>query len=305
MRHIFVEQVSNYLKKNDDAYFLTIDLGYKAFEPLQKDFPHRFINTGVGENNAMGVASGMAMSGKKVFVYSIVPFLIFRNLEIIRNYISHNCLNITLIGAGGGFSYGNQGISHNTFEDFAIMRTLPNFKIYSPATRDEVIKCSDKIFDYSGPAYIRLGKAPSENYKSIETIKDLGEFYRKGNDALIISSGNLVDEVIKSVDNLKSELIECSVLSLNTLKPIPNESILKILEKYKIVFTIEENGIIGGISSIISEILLKNNMRNKIFSLALEDKAHKEIGDQDYLRSINKIDNLSISKFILNKINNE
>ena len=271
---------------------------------LQSKFhPDRFINTGVGENNAIGVASGMAMSGKKIFVYSIVPFLIFRNLEIIRNYISHNCLNITLVGAGGGFSYGNQGISHNTFEDFAIIRTLPNFRIYSPATKQEVVKCSKEIFEYSGPVYIRLGKAPDTDHKSLETVENLGEIYKKGKDILIISTGNLIDEVIKSSDQLNSVSLDSTVLSINKLKPIDDIQLSKILSEYNNIITVEENGIIGGINSIISDIKSKKDIKGKIFSLALGDKVHKEIGDQDYLRTINKIDNLSITQFIKNKIN--
>ena len=301
MRHVFVKKVHEYLKNNKDSYFLSADLGFKAFELIQKEFPDRFINTGVGENNTLGVASGMAMSGKKIFVYSIVPFLVFRNFEVIRNYISHNALDVKLIGAGGGFSYGNQGISHNTFEDFAIMRTLPNFHIFSPGTRIEVNKCCDKIFNNSSPSYIRLGKAPDENYKTIESVDDLGEFYKKGNDAIIISTGNLIDEVIKSAKELETKSIDCSVFSLSTLKPIKDELIIQILKSYKKIFTVEENSILGGLNSIISEIIAKNKLESLIYPLALEDKAHKIIGDQNYLRKVNKIDSLSISEFIIKK----
>ena len=302
MRHIFVKKIQEYLKYNNDSYFLTADLGFKAFEPLQKEFPDRFINTGVGENNTLGVAAGMAMSGKTIFVYSIVPFLIFRNFEIIRNYISHNNLDVKLIGAGGGFSYGNQGVSHNTFEDFAIMRTLPNFNIFSPGTRDEVSKCCDKIFNTKGPCYIRLGKAPDENYKTLESIEGVGEYYIKGNQYLILSTGNLIDEVIKSAKNLQPNSLNCSVVNLSTLKPINEKSVINILEKYQKIFIVEENGIIGGLNTIISELKVKNNLECKIYCLALKDKVHKIIGDQNYLRKINKIDSFSISDFIMKNI---
>jgi len=305
MRHIFVNKVYEHLKQNKDSYFLTADLGFNAFETLQKDFPDRFINTGVGENNALGVASGMAMSGKKIFVYSIVPFLIFRNFEIIRNYISHNALNIQLVGAGGGFSYGNQGISHNTFEDFAIMRTLPNFNIFSPGTREEVNNCCDIIFNINGPSYIRLGKVPATNHKIIDKIGNIGQFYKKGIDALIISSGNLIDEIINSANYLETKSINCSVFSLSTLKPLKEELITKILKEYNKVFIIEENGIIGGLNSIISEIIAKHKLILEIKNISLEDKPHKLIGDQNYLRKINKIDSSSISEYIINNIDNE
>ncbi len=303
MRHVFVEQLSNYLDVNNEAYFLTADLGYKAFESLQDKFPDRFINTGVGENNTMGVASGMAMSGKKIFVYSIVPFLIFRNLEIIRNYISHNNLDITLVGAGGGFSYGNQGISHNTFEDFAIIRTLPNFRIFSPGTKLEVVNCCKKIFYNSGPNYIRLGKVPNEDYESLESIDNVGDFYKLGNDILIISTGNLIDEVIKSSKILEGISINCSILSMSTIKPLDEKNLVDILRKNKKIFIVEENSIIGGLSSIISELVVKFNLNKNTYSISLEDKVHSIIGSQDYLRKINNIDYISISDFISKNIN--
>ena len=106
MRFIFVKELIKYAKKNKNVYLVTADLGYRAFEDFKKLFPERFINVGVAENNMVGVAAGLALTGKKVFVYSILPFLVFRSLEQIRNNICHNNLDVTLVGAGGGFSYG-------------------------------------------------------------------------------------------------------------------------------------------------------------------------------------------------------
>ena len=298
MRNIFVKEISNYLINNKDSYFLTADLGYNAFEALQKIAPDRFINTGVGENNMIGVACGMAMSGKKIFAYSIVPFLIFRSFEIIRNYISHNSLDVTLVGAGGGFSYGNQGISHNSFEDIALIRTLPNLKIFSPGTKNEVVKCCNMIFNSSGPSYMRLGKAPNNDYNISKTELDFGEFYSDGKDLLIITSGNIIEEVMKTNDMLLSKSIKSSVLSLPVLKPLNDKILIKILKNYKIVFSVEENGLIGGLGSIISEIIVKNNLSNIIYNIGLDDKVHNELGDQKFLRLINKLDFNSLFQLI-------
>ena len=137
MRFIFVKELIKYAKKNKNVYLVTADLGYRAFEDFKKLFPERFINVGVAENNMVGVAAGLALTGKKVFVYSILPFLVFRSLEQIRNNICHNNLDVTLVGAGGGFSYGPQGISHNTSEDISIIRSLPNIKVFNPGSRLE------------------------------------------------------------------------------------------------------------------------------------------------------------------------
>ena len=132
MRFIFVKELIKYAKKNKDVYLITSDLGYRAFEDFKSNFPKRFISVGVAENNMIGIAAGLALTGKKVFVYSILPFLVFRSLEQIRNNICHNNLDVTLVGAGGGFSYGPQGISHNTSEDISIIRSLPNINVFNP-----------------------------------------------------------------------------------------------------------------------------------------------------------------------------
>ena len=105
MRHVFINELIKESKKDKDIYLITADLGFRAFEIFQKEFPERFINLGVAENNMIGVGAGMALQGKKVFVYSILPFVVFRSLEQIRNIICHNNLNVNLVGGGGGFSY--------------------------------------------------------------------------------------------------------------------------------------------------------------------------------------------------------
>ena len=125
MRNVFINELIKKSKTDKDIYLITADLGFRSFEIFQKEFPERFINVGVAENNMIGVGAGMALQGKKVFVYSILPFLVFRCLEQIRNNICHNNLNVKLIAGGGGFSYSVQGISHNTSEDLSIMRSLP------------------------------------------------------------------------------------------------------------------------------------------------------------------------------------
>ena len=123
MRNIFINKLIQASKKDIDIILLTSDLGFNAFESYREKYPDQFYNVGAAENNMVGVGSGLALKGKKVFIYSIIPFLIFRCFEQIRNIICHNDLNVKLIGAGGGFSYGNQGVSHNATEDLSILRS--------------------------------------------------------------------------------------------------------------------------------------------------------------------------------------
>ena len=139
MRNIFIEGLIRKAKKNKNIILITGDLGYKYFDKFNDLFPDRFINAGIAENNMVNLASGLALMGKEVYVYSIIPFLTFRSLEQIRNNICNLNLNVKIIGSGGGFSYGQLGYSHHATEDYGILRTLPNITIFTPGSREEAV----------------------------------------------------------------------------------------------------------------------------------------------------------------------
>ena len=193
MRFVFVKELIKYTKKNRDVYLITSDLGYRAFEEFAKLFPKKFINVGVSENNMIGIAAGMAVNGKKVFVYSILPFVVFRSLEQIRNNILHNDLDVNIIGAGGGFSYNVQGISHNTSEDISVLRSLPNLSIHNPGSRFEAEFIVKQMFKSKKPSFARLGKAPNKDFypKKINKISDT--ILTKGNQLTIFTTGNILE----------------------------------------------------------------------------------------------------------------
>ena len=207
MRFVFVKELIKKAKINKNIYLLTSDLGYRAFEDFQKIFPNRFINVGVAENNMIGIATGLALTGKKVFVYSILPFLIFRSFEQIRNNICHNNLDIKLIGAGGGFSYGYQGVSHNTSEDISVLKSLPNLTIFNPGSRTEVKLVLNEMFKSKSPCIARLGKCPEQDFykKNILLKKNKGLIVKKGNDITIFTSGNILENVFNMVVRLEQE----------------------------------------------------------------------------------------------------
>jgi len=131
MRAAILKEVYNQMKQNKDTYFLTGDLGFHSLEEIEREFRERFINAGVAEQNMIGIAAGLALSGKKVFVYSIIPFLLMRCFEQIRDDICFHDLNITLLGIGAGLAYGVLGGTHFALEDVAILRSLPNIGIFS------------------------------------------------------------------------------------------------------------------------------------------------------------------------------
>ncbi len=304
MRFVFVKELIKYTKKNPNVYLITSDLGYRAFEEFAKLFPKKFINVGVSENNMIGIAAGMAASGKKIFVYSILPFVVFRSLEQIRNNILHNDLDVNIIGAGGGFSYNVQGISHNTSEDISVLRSLPNLSIHNPGSRFEAEFIVKQMFKSKKPSFARLGKAPNEDFYPRKINKISDTILTKGNQLTIFTTGNILENVYNSVKTLNRKGYKIKLISISTLKPISENFILNNINT-KNVLTIEENVSMGGLGSLIAHIILKSKKNRKINfnSLSLKDIIHNKIGSQEYLRKINKLDPESIIKTITRFLN--
>lgn len=303
MRNTFIKKISQYAKKNKNVYLLTADLGFRSFEPFQKEFPDRFINVGVAENNLVGLAAGMALSGKKVYVYSILPFLVFKSYEQIRNLICHNSLDVTLVGGGGGFSYAEQGISHNTTEDISILRALPNLTLFNPGTKIETENAMHFSYTTGGPSMLRLGKAPLLEIESIDNRLNKKNYLRpnliiKGKKITIFTTGNILENVIKSAEILKVKGVNFSLYSVNCIKPVDVNYIKRIM-KTKLLVTVEEGSEIGGLGSLISDLISLNKNKYSLKKIALTDKVHSEIGSQEYLRDINKLSPNKIASSII------
>ncbi len=304
MRNIFIKKLTEEAKKNKNIYLLTGDLGYNSFEEFASMFPNQFINCGVAENNMVGISSGLALTGKKVFVYSIIPFLIFRSLEQIRNNICHNNLDVKIIGGGGGFSYGEQGISHNPTEDFAVVKSLPNIKIYSPGTSNETEFCIESMIKDQGPSFIRLGKVPEIDFEiSNNPLSNKGNVIKEGENVLLLTTGNIISEAFKASKILEDKKIRVKIISFHSIKPLDSQNVIDHIKEFNNVFSIEEHNIIGGFGSSIEEILFENNIHTINFKkIGLNNKVHNEIGNQNYLRNLNNIDSIGIANFVLKNV---
>jgi transketolase len=290
MRNIFIKNLIEAARENKNLYLLTGDLGYRAFEPFRDEFPDRFLNVGIAEANMAGIAAGLALSGKKVCIYSIVPFLVFRSLEQIRNDICYQNLDVKLVGAGGGFSYGNQGYSHNTSEDLVIMRSLPNMSVFNPADKTEAELAVKAALNSSGPVYLRLGKAgEKEIYQEKPNFSiNRGLLARPGCDLTLMGTGNIIEVVLETAELLEKEGFSARIISFPCLKPFDGEAVIKAAKETEAIFTVEEHGLIGGLGSITAETLLDSGLGNiKFKRFGLADKCRLEIGSQAYLRKQN------------------
>jgi len=304
MRNTFIKTLTKLAEKDKNVYFLTGDLGFSVFENFAEKFPKRFINCGVAEQNMIGVAAGLALSGKKVYIYSIIPFVTMRCFEQIRNDICYQNLDVKIIGMGGGFSYGELGATHYALEDVAILRSLPNMTIICPADSTETELLVLKSYQDKKPTYIRLTKAAEKKiYETMPRI-EIGEpsVLRQGKDGIIIASGPQVGFSLEALKELKDSGYNLKLLSLHTLKPIDEELLLKEIEDIKNVFTVEEHNIIGGLGSAIAEILAESNWQGNFKRLAVLDKYPSKIGSVEYLREKYYLDSKGIAKFILKNL---
>ena len=226
-------------------------------------------------------------------------------MEQIRNNICHNNLDVKLIGAGGSFSYGYQGVSHNTSEDISIMKSLPNLKIFNPGSKTEVKIVLSQMFKTKSPCLARLGKAPIiDFYKKKFLFKDNeGTILQKGKDLTVFTSGNILGNVYKTVKKLEKEKYKICLISCPVVKPLSKNFIIKNIKTKKIM-SIEENTEINGLGYYISNCLINENKRINFKNIALKDIVHNKIGTQDYLRDINSLSVLKLYKLLKNFIKN-
>ncbi len=305
MRDIFIKTISKIAKKNRNIFLLTGDLGFKLFDPFREQNPKRFFNIGVAEANMVGIAAGLSLSGKNVYCYSIAPFLIMRAFEQIRIDICFHNLKVKLLGGGTGLSYGLEGMTHHTIEDFAIMKALPNMTIIAPGDIREAEEIAKESINYSGPIYIRLPKQVPEKsiYAKNKKIKiGKGEIIEKGKNICLIATGSMLNHAKVVSEKLKENKIKPTLISIHTIKPLDENLIKKISKTHKYIFVIEEHSQIGGLGSSIAEILLENKYKGVFKKIALPDKYSCYVGHLPYLYDKYGLSPEKIYKNILNNI---
>jgi transketolase len=287
--------------KNKNIVLITGDLGFGLFEDFAEQFPNQFINIGIAEQNMIGVAAGLALEGKVVFVYSIGNFPTLRCLEQIRNDACYHDLNINIICMGAGFSYGALGMSHHATEDIAIMRALPGTTVISPATEDEAYFATIDLATHKGVGYLRLDKSKTQDKKRLRDKFEIGKgnILKEGDDYTIISCGGITEEALIAAYALDKKGIDCKVVSMHTIKPLDQLLIKECVENSKGIITLEEGNITGGMGSAVLESCLKSgSFPLKMEMLGIKDEYVSMVGSQEYLR-----DSVGISKnFIIDLI---
>ncbi len=301
MRNHLINKITELAKDDKNIILITGDLGFGVLDCFQKKYPTRFINAGIAEQNMAAVAAGIALEGNTVFIYSIGNFPTLRCIEQIRNDICYHNANVKILAVGSGFAYGTLGMTHHATEDLAIMRTLPNMRVFTPCDFVNAEAIAEDICKIQGPCYVRLERGGEKQVFTKEENFMIGKLkeLRKGSDIAIIAIGTVINEALKAADDLKYQNKNISVYSVYTLKPLDKQEILNIAKKHKYILTIEEHQIVGGLGSTISEIIAESGIAIKVIRLGLHDEFTSIVGNQEYLRKVYNMDTESIKKRIV------
>ena len=245
-------------KVNKDVVVLEADLSKSTMTAyFKKEFPERHINVGIAEADMIGTAAGIATTGKIPFASTFAHFAAGRAFDQIRNSVAYPQLNVKICPTHAGVSLGEDGGSHQSVEDVALMRAIPGMVVLSPADAVETEKMVFAAAEYKGPVYVRLGRLNipvlfDENYKF-----EIGKAatLREGNDVAILATGLMVSEALEAAKLLEEKGIKARVVNVSTIKPLDTETVLKAAKECKFIVTSEEHSVIGGLGSVVSEYL--------------------------------------------------
>ena len=288
MRKAFISALREVAAADDRVFLLVGDLGYTVVEPFAQEFPDRFLNVGVAEQNLAGIAAGLASTGKVVFTYSIGNFPTLRCLEQIRNDICYHRAAVKIVAVGGGMAYGSLGMTHHATEDLAIMRALPGMEVIAPGDPTETSLATRAIAARPGPGYLRLGKAgePVVHTKPPPFTVGKAITLSRGCDVTFVSTGGMLAPVVQAAEQLRRKGIGVGVISMPTVKPFDSDSIRAVAEQCELIITVEEHNVIGGLGSAVSEVLAaERGMGGGLKRLGIQDRFYDEIGSQEYLRA--------------------
>jgi len=303
MRKTSLRMVYELAKKNSRVIFIGSDIGSGTLDEFKRDFPDRFFMEGVSEANIIGMATGLALSGKIVYINTIATFLTRRCYEQNLLDLGLHRANVRLIGSGGGFVYAPLGPTHEATEDIAIMRAIPNMTVVVPADAKEMEKLMCKTLSWEGPIYIRLAKGGDPIVTTDEFEFEIGKpiLMKKGKDALIISTGIMLEPSLEAANELNEKGIDTGVLHVHTIKPFDKKILLRELKTVKVVITVEEHSIIGGLGEMIAGVILEESLGKgiKFKRIGIPDIFPEEYGSQKYLLGKYKIDKESIVNSIV------
>jgi transketolase len=298
VRDAVVEEITQLAAKNSDVIVVTGDLGFGVLTDFAERFPDQFINAGVAEQNMTALACGLALEGCKVFTYSIANFSTLRCLEQIRNDVCYHEADVTVISSGGGFSYGQLGVSHFATEDLAIMRAMPNLSVVAPSDPWESAILLRQMAAVPGPKYLRLDKSKAGlPEKSDDLHLGKARRVRDGSDVTFFGVGGILREVMAAAEALAGAGVESRVVAVHSLSPLDRDEVTRAARETRGIICVEEHRVVGGLGSAVAETCMTSGDTPKFFrQIGLGEHFPSIVGDQDYLRAAYQIDAKAIER---------
>lgn len=290
MRNSIAKRVYEYCKNNQSAILITGDAGFGVWDEFQRELPAQYLNPGINEQATIGIAAGMSLSGHKVFLYNIIPFVLYRCYEQVRNDICYQDLPIVIIGIGSGITYAPAGMTHYAVEDIALARTMPNLVIFSPSDPVQSKKAIEYAITARVPVYIRISKSgePILFDESIDITKL--NYIKQEGEVAILFHGSISDEAIAAGAILEREGIKSALISSAKLNVDDSFEYKAIFDRYKKIFVVEEHFENGGLGSALQEAGFDP------VKIAIKNHFLHDIGDARFLRSLYGINSSGIAR---------
>jgi transketolase len=277
MRNEFFKLLHDQMKRDPSAYFLVADMGLGLIETIQRDFPDRFLNVGIAEQNMIGIASGLCNTGVRPFCYTISNFITERCFEQIRNDVCLHGYPVTIVGTSTGFDNGLLGATHQVIDDIGCMKILPGMRIYSPGSVNVIGSVFNDIMSKSAPAYVRIGKGSYSLPANPAGVDHLA--LDKDADTLVITHGTTLENCMKAVDAGG----DFSVYCLNRIKPLDRDELAKLFRRYHNIVVIEDHFVSSGLYNSICQVVVDLQLRDtRIHCIATPEIYEKKVGTAAY-----------------------
>lgn len=284
-RPVWSECFSDMAEKHDNVIAINADLSRSTTtEVFRKKVPERYFNVGIAEQNMMGMAAGLALSGKIPYVTTFAPFAALRAGEQFRNDVCYMNLNVRVVAPYGGIAQP-AGPTHSGLEDMGTIRGMPNSSVVSPSDLTMVAKVFEASVDYEGPLYIRLGIGANEPYIYAEDFDfEIGKaiIAREGKDATIISTGMMLSHALKAALELESQGIRCGIIDMHTVKPLDTAAVIAAARATGCIVTMEQHSIFNGLGSAVAEVILESGVPCRFKRIGIPD-IFPSYGDPDRL----------------------
>lgn len=285
MRNETIEALTSYARANPEVMLLTADLGYSVLEQFADTLPGQYANVGVCEQAMVGIAAGLALSGRRVVLYSIANFPTLRCLEQLRNDVCYHDLPVVVVAVGGGFAYGAQGYTHHGIEDLGIMAMLPNITVGCPADPIEAVSLLREMMDLRRPGYLRLGRAGEPVLHAADAKVSLAHaiWMRRGSDVALLATGPVLGRALAAADTLASRGISASVASFPGIRPLDADAVVEAARRHRAVLTIEEHNIDGGFGSRVADVLIANGIAPRFGKWGVTEALRGQVGAQGWM----------------------